>query len=103
MVLQKNEKIRLLDSLCGRKRCCLPPECREREFYDLTHDCSMYRDKIAAIYHNLSLRKPRTWKESWHHKRDSAQWHTIRLVLIVGVIYIILTDMRVVIQILQVV
>jgi hypothetical protein len=62
----------------------------------------MYKNRIAAIHRHLSLRKPRTWKELWQDKRDSAQWHTFWLVLIVGTIGILLTGMQVVLQIVQV-
>jgi hypothetical protein len=92
----------LLDSLCGRKRSCLSSEFQERDSYDLIHDFPMYRTKIAAIHRHLSLRKPRTWKELWHDKRDSAQWHTFWLVLIVGAVGIVLTGMQVVLQIVQI-
>jgi hypothetical protein len=92
----------LLSSLCGRKRSCLDPEYQERDSYDLVHDFPMYRNKIAAIHRHLSTHKPRTWKEMWHDKRDSAQWHTFWLVLIVGAIGIVLTGMQVVLQIVQI-
>jgi hypothetical protein len=62
-VLEKG-KDSLLDSLCGRKHCCLPSEYQERESYDLAHDFAMYRNRIAAIHRHLSLHKPRTWERT---------------------------------------
>ncbi|KAF2234364.1 hypothetical protein EV356DRAFT_501917 [Viridothelium virens] len=91
-----------LDSLCGHKRLRTSLEVRERENYDLSHDFPILKPRLAALSHYLSERRPRTWIELWHDKRDSASWLTFWAVLGFGVLGILLALLQVIFQIIQV-
>ncbi len=93
---------RLLGELCGRKRCQVIDSCSDRETYDLERDFPMFRSRLATLQLYLSLRKPRTWKELWQDKRDSAQWFTFWAVLILGGLGLLLALFQVILQIVQI-
>ncbi|KAJ9648288.1 hypothetical protein H2201_000590 [Coniosporium apollinis] len=93
----------LLSSLCGRKHCQSTFDIPERETYDLPRDFPVLRSRLAILLRHLSNRKPRTWKELWQDKRDSASWLTFWAVLIIGGMGIILAFLQVVLQIVQIV
>ena len=91
----------LLNELCGRKRCRDWAKRPDREIYDLQHDFPILRSRIAALNYHLSARKPRTWKDLWRDKRDSAQWFTFWAVLIIGGFGLLFSFLQVVLQIAQ--
>jgi hypothetical protein len=91
----------LLDELCGRKRCKAWAKRPERETYDLQHDFPILRSRIATLNYHLSIRKPRTWKDLWRDKRDSAQWFTFWAVLIIGGFGLLFSFIQVVLQMVQ--
>lgn len=91
----------LLNELCGRKRCNAWAKRPDRESYDLQHDFPILRSRIATINYHLSARKPRTWKDLWRDKRDSAQWFTFWAVLIIGGLGLLFSFIQVVLQIAQ--
>ncbi len=89
----------LLTELCGRKRC---PKINEREVYDLAHDFPVLRCRLVVLQRCLDVQKPRTWKELWQDKRNSAQWFTFWAVLILGGVGIFLTFLQVILQVVQI-
>jgi hypothetical protein len=91
----------LLAELCGRKTCQNLPDCSERDNYDLRHDFPMLRGRISALHYHLSTMKPRTWKELWRDKRDSAQWYTFWAVLVIGGLGVFFSFLQIILQILQ--
>ncbi|KAI9677973.1 MAG: hypothetical protein M1822_008081 [Bathelium mastoideum] len=98
----KETRDEMLYLLCGRKRLQTSLEVHERESYDLTYDFPILGPKLATLVNHLSERKPRTWRELWQDKRDSASWLTLWAVLIFGVLGIILALLQVIFQIIQV-
>lgn len=58
--------------------------CEERESYDLARDFPMYRSRLVALSQCVSQQAPRTWKDLWRDKRDSAGWFTFWAVLFMG-------------------
>ncbi|KAK5088844.1 hypothetical protein LTR05_003066 [Lithohypha guttulata] len=90
----------LLHELCGRKRCELTVAC-EKESYDLDEDFPMYKNRLVVLANALAKEKPRTWKQLWHDKRDSAQWLTFWLVLVIGGIGLILQFTQVVLALIS--
>lgn len=93
----------LLHDLCGRKRCDLMAryerETYERETYELDTDFMMYKNRLVLLYNALAKEKPRTWKQLWNDKRDSAQWLTFWLVLVFGGTGILLQFIQVILQV----
>jgi hypothetical protein len=90
-----------LAELCGRKRCKMV-FAEDRDSYDLARYFPMYRSKLMALDQYMSKRRPRTWKELWQDKRDSAQWFTFWAVLILGGLGVVLTLIQVVLQIVEI-
>jgi hypothetical protein len=91
----------LLMTLCGYKHCQTNLELRERDAYDLPRDFPIYRSRLAILLRHLASRKPRSWKELWQDKRDSASWLTFWVVLIFGASGIMLGLFQVILQIVQ--
>ena len=92
---------KVLTSLCGRKRCSPDYGLRERDVYDIQHDFPILRSRIAVLMNHFSNIRPRTWRELWNDKRDSASWCTFWLVLIIGAVGILLAFLQVIFQIVQ--
>lgn len=92
---------RILTALCGQKRFRIGFEVQDREIYDLSHDFPVLKSRIAVLLRHLSTKRPRTWKELWHDKRDSASWFTFWAVLIIGGTGILLAFIQVLLQIVQ--
>lgn len=92
----------LLTALCGHKQFEAGYEVQDREVYDLSHDFPVLKSRITALSHHLSAKKPRTWKELWHDKRDSASWFTFWAVLILGGVGVVLAFIQVILQIVQI-
>lgn len=92
---------RFLTILCGHNKYKLIPKLRERDIYDLPRDFPVYRSRLAVLICHLNARKPRSWKELWQDKRDSASWLTFWVVLIFGGLGILLALIQVVLQIVQ--
>lgn len=90
-----------LVTLCGQKHC-RTWEVPERETYDLPRDFPILRERLALLLRHLSNKEPRTWKELWLDKRDSASWLTFWALLIFGGLGIILAFIQVVLQIVQI-
>ena len=99
--LDKRSQDRLLFELCGQEKCHASVLRFQRDIYSLADDFPMLRAKVAALDKFLSQRKPRTWKQLWHDKRDGGQWFTFWAVLIVGGVGLVLAFVQVVLQILQ--
>jgi hypothetical protein len=87
----------LLHELCKNKKCHLTAPY-ERETYHLEEDFPMYKNRLVLLNNALTKEIPRTWKQLWSDKRDSAQWLTFWLVLIFGAIGIVLQFIQVVVQ-----
>ncbi|ORX98179.1 hypothetical protein BCR34DRAFT_628441 [Clohesyomyces aquaticus] len=47
------------------------------------------RSRIAVLERFLSTKRPRTWKEIWNDKRDSASWLTFWAVLVIVILQIV--------------
>lgn len=95
-------KDRSLSELCGRKQSGFETQLPERDSYVLSKDFPILRSRLAVLAYHFSNKRPRTWKELWNDKRDSASWFTFWTVLIFGGIAIILAFVQVVLQIVQV-
>ncbi|KAF2177995.1 hypothetical protein K469DRAFT_806035 [Zopfia rhizophila CBS 207.26] len=95
-------KDRSLSELCGKKQSNFATWLREPDFYVLSKDFPILRSRLAVLAHYFSNKRPRTWKELWNDKRDSASWFTFWAVLIIGGIGIILAFMQVILQIVQI-
>ncbi|KAI2478938.1 hypothetical protein Ptr902_09904 [Pyrenophora tritici-repentis] len=95
-------KDRSLSELCGRKQSNFETQLPERDCYVLSKDFPILRSRLAVLAHHFSNKRPRTWKELWDDKRDSASWFTFWAVLIFGGIAIILAFVQVALQIVQV-
>ncbi|RFU25599.1 hypothetical protein B7463_g10738, partial [Scytalidium lignicola] len=93
---------KLLLELCGRKRCRNIADIAQREHYDLPHDFPIYRGRLVVLLRHLSTRRPRTWRQLWQDKHDSASWLTFWTVLIFGGLGIILAALQTALQIVQV-
>ncbi|KFY31936.1 hypothetical protein V493_00663 [Pseudogymnoascus sp. VKM F-4281 (FW-2241)] len=91
-----------LKQLCGKK--CYPTDSNglERESYDLPRDFPILRSRLVALLCHLSAKKPRTWKELWEDKRDSASWLTFWAVAVIGGLGLILALLQTILQIVQV-
>lgn len=92
-----------LERLCGRKRYQSNSNIPERETYDLTHDFPILRSRLLPLLRHLSAKKPRTWRELWEDKRDSASWLTFWAVLVIGGMGLILAMLQTILQIVQVI
>lgn len=92
---------KFLMTLCGHKKYESIPTLRERDIYDLPRDFPVYRSRLAVLICHLNARKPRSWKELWQDKRDSASWLTFWVVLIFGGLGILLALLQVMLQIVQ--
>ena len=90
-----------LMTLCGEKTYEARPKLRERDIYDLPRDFPVYRSRLAVLLSHLNARKPRSWKQLWQDKRDSASWLTFWVVLIFGGLGLLLTLLQVILQIVQ--
>lgn len=90
-----------LMALCGHKKYEPIPKLRERDIYDLPRDFPIYRSRLAVLICHLNARKPRSWKELWQDKRDSASWLTFWVVLIFGGLGILLALLQVILQIVE--
>ncbi len=95
-------KDRSLAELCGRKQSNFGTQLPERDSYVLSKDFPVLQSRLAVLAHHFSRKRPRTWKELWNDKRDSASWFTFWAVLIIGGIGIILALVQVILQIVQV-
>jgi hypothetical protein len=93
----------VLTTLCRQKRLKVGFNVQEREIYDLSSDFPVLKSRITVLLHHLSTKRPRTWRQLWRDKRDSASWYTFWAVLIFGGMGIILALIQVILQILQVV
>ena len=90
-----------LSKLCGRKQSDFT-WARERDFYVLSKEFPILRSRLALLARHMSEKRPRTWKELWNDKRDSASWFTFWAVLIIGGTSIFLALIQVILQIIQV-
>ena len=91
-----------LMTICGKKRPHLSYSVNEREVYDLSQDFPVLRSRIVVLIQHLASKRPRTWKELWRDKRDSANWYTFWAVLVIGGLGVLLGFVQVVLQIAQV-
>lgn len=91
-----------LSELCSRKQSNFATWLPEHDSYNLRKDFPILGSKLAALAHNFSNKRPRTWKELWNDKRDSASWFTFWAVLLIGGIGIILAFIQVILQIVQI-
>lgn len=91
-----------LSALCGEKRFQVGSNIHDQEIYDLSSDFPVLKSRIAVLLRHLSTKRPRTWRELWRDKRDSASWFTLWAVLIIGGIGIMLAFIQVILQIMQV-
>jgi hypothetical protein len=98
----KEGEDRLLNELCGRKASSSWLSRPDRGSYDLQHDFPILRSRLATLSYHMSERKPRTWRELWRDKRDSAQWFTFWAVLMIGGLGLIFSFAQVVLQIIQI-
>lgn len=92
----------LLASLCGLKK--LPRKWDvggERAEYDLSEDFPHLRSRLVRLVGFAAEKKPRSLKEMWFDKRDSASWMTFWTVLIIGSLGLLLSFIQTVLQILQ--
>jgi|SRR6266498_2827782 len=101
--LPEKGRDKFLKALCSQKHCETALEVPEREIYDLPRDFPILRSRLAILLRHSSNKKPRTWKELWQDKRDSASWLTFWAVLIIGGLGIILALLQVILQIVQIV
>ena len=92
---------KFLMTLCGYKIYESIPQLRERDIYDLPRDFPVYRSRLAVLIYHLNARKPRSWKQLWQDKRDSASWLTFWVVLIFGGVGLLLALVQVMLQIVQ--
>ena len=92
----------LLSKLCGRKSFRETGIPRDKESYDLRQDFPILRSRLVNLQRELARSKPRSWKELWRDKRDSAGWFTFWAVIIFGAISILLSAIQVLLQILQI-
>ncbi|KAI9668387.1 MAG: hypothetical protein M1831_001141 [Alyxoria varia] len=89
----------LLTDLCSRKHCNYSFVLdNQRDAYDTGRDLVILKSRVVNLQRYLSQKKPRTWRELWHDKRDSAQWFTFWAVLMIGGLGVVLAFMQVVLQ-----
>jgi len=92
-----------LEWLCGRKSLSPAMSLDEKDSYDLEQDFPILRSRIANLQRRLSTCKPRTWRELWQDKRNSAGWYTFWTVLIFGGLSLVLSFLQVVLQLVAIV
>ncbi|KAI4159193.1 MAG: hypothetical protein LQ342_006776 [Letrouitia transgressa] len=98
----KDGQDHLLRLLCGKKSFRFASGSLDKESYDLQQDFPIMRSRISRLHKILSARKPKSWREIWHDRRDSAGWYTFWTVLIFGAVSIFLSFSQVVLQIVEV-
>lgn len=91
----------LLADFCGRKQSHFPIGHEERAAYELARDFPIFKSKLARLQHFTSQCKPRSWKQLWRDKRDSAGWFTFWAVILIGGLGVLLAFVQVILQILQ--
>ncbi|KAG9242073.1 hypothetical protein BJ878DRAFT_191868 [Calycina marina] len=91
-----------LTSICAQKRLRTSVGLSERDSYELHRDFPILRSRLSILTTHLSSKKPRTWREHWLDKRDSASWLTFWAVIIIGGMGIILAFLQVILQIIQI-
>lgn len=101
--LRNEDRDSILTALCTQKHSPPALELPERDTYDLRRDFPILRSKLTVLMNHLSSRKPRTWKDLWLDKRDSASWLTFWAVLIIGGLGLALSFLQVILQIIQIV
>ena len=89
----------LLQSLCGRKSFHFTTNPLDKDDYDLRHDFPVFRSRISRLHKVFSAKKPRSWREIWRDKRDSAGWYTFWTVLVFGAASVLLSFCQVLLQI----
>lgn len=92
-----------LSTLCANQRFRTPVRLSERETYEMSRDFPILRSRLAILMSHLASKKPRTWKELWLDKRDSASWLTFWAVIVIGGLGIIIGFLQVILQIVQIV
>lgn len=92
----------ILTLLCARKSFDAFDIGKPDRTYRVARDFPMLRSRLATLKRQLSVSKPRGWKELWRDKRDSAHWFTFWAVIIIGGAGLLLTFLQVVLQIVQV-
>ena len=92
-----------LKTICGEQRLRTPIGLSERNSYELRRDFPILRSRLAILMSHLASKKPRTWKELWLDKRDSASWLTFWAVIVIGGLGIVLAFLQVILQIIQIV
>lgn len=100
--LRGNDQDQMLSLLCGHQSFKLMNRSLDKDSYDLKQDLPVLRSRISRLHKILSARKPRSWRELWRDKRDSAGWYTFWTVLIFGAVTILLSLIQVLLQIVQV-
>ena len=90
-----------LSQICGKKRFNCPITIVEREEYDLAGDFPHLRCRFVRLSKYASNKKPRSIRQLWGDKRDSAAWLTFWSVLIFGSVSILLGVVQTVFQIMQ--
>ena len=89
----------LLQSLCGHKSFRLNTHSLDKDDYDLRQDFPVFRSRISRLHKALSAKRPRSWREIWRDRRDSAGWYTFWTVLVFGAVSILLSFFQVVLQV----
>lgn len=92
----------LLHPLCARKSFDAFGIGKPDRTYRVERDFPMLRNRLATLKRQLSVSKPRGWKELWRDKRDSAHWFTFWAVIIIGGAGLLLSFLQVILQIIQV-
>ena len=91
----------LLKPLCGKKSFSFTKFHLDKDEYDMRQDFAVLRSRISRLFKVLSDKKPRTWREIWRDKRDSAGWYTFWTVLVFGAASVLLSFFQVVLQIIS--
>ena len=97
----KSTQDQMLTSLCASKAFKFGKDPLDKYSYDLKQDFPVLRSRISRLHRILSARKPRSWREIWRDKRDSAGWYTFWTVLIFGAVSVLLSFCQVVLQMVQ--
>ncbi|KAI9708938.1 MAG: hypothetical protein M1820_003632 [Bogoriella megaspora] len=92
----------LLSDLCGRQTHDLAL-ATQRDIYRLRRDFPMLRSRLTRLVAYLERKRPRTWRELWVDKRDSASWLTFWAVIMIGGMGLVLGLLQVILQIVQIV
>ncbi|KAI0007591.1 hypothetical protein F4779DRAFT_499467 [Xylariaceae sp. FL0662B] len=91
----------LLIRLCANKDIDHALGMTEKVAYKLAEDFPHLRTRLVRLNAYLDQRKPRSWRELWMDKRDSASWLTFWAVIIFGGMGILLAFVQVVLQAVQ--